>query len=222
VTIPVGYSLAATTIAQLKAITPANRVNNFTLLLPATGSWYYYNATSSDTPDDLTVIQPDDGVGRWIAVSLQVILAAAANVSNSAANGAIATHEANSLNPHPQYQRTDGVYIASQPNSTTPAFTAKVATGGSSTGGFQVLTDTNNPAVALGADNRNRGVITAGNNGLMIGGNPTERIGFFGGNGGNGVTRPNAIAAPGNNTTDTRRAVIDIRSTLLALGLIAP
>lgn len=215
-----GYAQVATTIAQLKAITAANRVSNFTLLL--SGTWYSYSSTSTATPDDLTIIQPDDGVGRWVATSLQVILSAANSVATSAANGAIATHEANSLNPHPQYQRTEGVYIASQPNSSSPAFVSKVATGGGNAGGFQVQTPAGQPAVSLGADPSNRGVITAGNNGLVIGGSPTERLSFFGGNGGIGVTRPNAIVAPGNNTTDTRRAVIDIRSTLLSLGLIAP
>ena len=270
-----GYAQIATTVTQLKAITAANRANNFTLLLPATGSWYYYHATSTDNPDNLTVIQPNDGVGRWIAVSLQVILAAAASAiashqgnslahpqyqtaaqvaevaasaaggaisshesspnphsqyqtsdqvtttATAAASGAVSSHEANSLNPHPQYQRTDGVYIASQPNTASPAFTAKVATGGSSTGGFQVVTEANNPAVALGADNRNRGVITAGSNGLVIGGSPTERVTFWGGNAGNGTTRPNAIALAGNNTADTRRAANDVIAVLRAVGLIA-
>lgn len=215
-TLSAGYSQVATTIAQLKAITAANRSPNFALLLPATGSWYYYHSTSSESPDDLTVIQPDDGVGRWIAVSLQVILSAAA----SAANGAIASHNADS-NPHSQYHRTDGVLIASQPNSTTPAYSARVATGnGSNSGGFQVLTPAGNPAVSIGADSNNRGVITAGPNGLVIGGSPNELVSFFGKV--PAVTRPNAIALPGNNTTDMRRAINELINAARSLGAIAP
>lgn len=217
--VSIGYAQVATTIAQLKAITAANRVSNFTLLL--SGTWYSYSSTSTATPDNLTIIQPDDGVGRWVATSLPVILSAANSVATIAANDAIASHNAET-NPHTQYQRTEGVYIATQPNTTTPAAIAKVVTGGSSTGGYQVQTSGGQPAVSFGADGSNRGVITAGNNGLTIGGSPTERLSFFGGNGGNGATRPNAIAAPGNNTADTRRAVIELRAAIVALGLIAP
>lgn len=217
-----GYSQVATTIAQLKAITPANRVQNFSLFLPVTGSWYYYDETSTETPDDLTIVQPDDGVGRWRATSLQIMLAVANSTANGVANSAISSHTS-AVDPHTQYHRRDGVLVANQPNASTPAVSVRVATGNAgNAGGVQVLTSAGSPAVSLGADTGNRGVITAGNNGLMVGGSPNERLGFFGGNGGTLVTRPNAIAAPGNNTTDTRRAVLDIRSTLIALGLIAP
>ena len=137
------------------------------------------------------------------------------------ANNAIASHNA-AVDPHLQYHRKDGVLTATQPNSATPAYSARIATGGSNSGGFQVLTPAGNPAVSLGADSNNRGVITAGNNGLIIGGSPTERIAFWGGNGGNGVTRPNAIALAGNNTADTRRAANDIIAVLRAIGVIAP
>lgn len=210
-----GYSLVAGTIVQLKAITAANRSPNFALLLPATGSWYYYDPASNQTPDDLTSIQPDDGLGRWLAANLQPVLA----VANSAANSAIATHNADT-NPHPQYHRTDGVLIANQPNSTTPAYSARVATGnGSNSGGFQVLTPAGSPAVSLGADSNSRGVITAGSNGLVIGGSPNELVSFFGKV--PAVTRPNAIALPGNNTTDMRRAINEIINAARSLGAIA-
>ena len=137
----------------------------------------------------------------------------------STANSAIATHNADT-NPHPQYHRKDGVLIANQPNSATPAYSARIATGnGSNSGGFQVLTPSGSPAVSLGADSANRGVITAGASGLVVGGFPNELLSFYGKT--PAVIRPNAIALAGNNTADTRRAANEIIAALRALGVIA-
>jgi len=93
-----GYAQVATTIAQLKAITAANRSPNFCLLLPQIGSWVYYSPTSTATADNVHVFMPADNVGRWLTTNQLPYFAAA----NNAANNAIATHKADS-NPHPVY-----------------------------------------------------------------------------------------------------------------------
>jgi hypothetical protein len=208
------YAQIASTLAQLKAIPPVNRSPNFCILLPELGSWIYYDPGSTATPDDLHCIIPDDGAGRWLVTNQLPYFAAA----TAAANSAIATH--NSANdPHTQYHRRDGVLVASQPNSSTPAYAAKVATGaGSSTGGYQVHTPSGGVAFSLGADGGNRGVITPGPNGLFIGGSPNETLSFFGKT--PPVVRPNAIALPGNNTTDMRRAINDLINVGRAIGVL--
>jgi len=63
------YAQVATTIAQLKAITAANRSPNFCLLLPEIGSWVYYSPASTATADDVSVFMPSDSVGRWIVTN---------------------------------------------------------------------------------------------------------------------------------------------------------
>lgn len=212
----VGYAQVATNVVQLKAITAVNRTSNYCLFIPDIGSWVYYDSSSTATADDTHIFLPNDGVGRWLVTNRLPYFAAAAN----AASNEIASHNA-AADPHTQYCRRDGVLTANQPNSATPAYTARVITGnGSNAGGFQVLTASGNlPAVSLGADASNRGVITAGSNGLVIGGNTNERIAFWGGN---AVTRPNAIALPGANTTDMRRAINELVAMARAIGVIAP
>lgn len=60
------YALIAPTVAALKALTAAQRVANYCLFIPTLGSWVYYSSTSTATANDTTIIQPTDGLGRWI------------------------------------------------------------------------------------------------------------------------------------------------------------
>ena len=232
-----GYAQVATTIAQLKAITAANRSPNFCLLLPQIGSWVYYSPTSTATADNVHVFMPADNVGRWLTTNQLPYFAAANNAANNAiathkadsnphpvyltaaddaANNAIATHNADS-NPHPVYQlKSEPIDIPQQGIGVVP-FSLRVAVGGGSA--VVVRSPSNIPVAWIGSNSGNRGVITPGVGGLQIGGAPSEPLGFWGGN---PVSRPNAITPPANNTADTRRVVLEIGNVLRALGLIAP
>ncbi len=208
------YAKIASTLAELKAIPPVNRSPKYCIFVEDLTSWVYYSPTSTLTPDDIHVVIPDDGAGRWLVTNHLPYFAAA----SSAANSAIAAH--NSANdPHTQYHRRDGVLVATQPNSTTPAYAARVATGnGSNSGGYQVHTPAGGVAFSLGVDPSNRGVIKPGANGLVVGDSPNDTLSFFGKT--PPVVRPNAIALPGNNTTDMRRAINDLINVGRAIGVL--
>lgn len=72
-TIQTGYSIAD--IAALKALTSSQRIDGYSRLVKADASgnpaWYTFIAASTATPDDDTVVLPDDspGTGRWIKSS---------------------------------------------------------------------------------------------------------------------------------------------------------
>lgn len=63
------YSEIAPTVAALKALTPEERCPNHCLFIPALGSWVYYSPTATTTPNDTTIFEPDDGLGRWIVTN---------------------------------------------------------------------------------------------------------------------------------------------------------
>lgn len=66
-TVYAGYSVA--TIADLKAIPPSRRevYSGQTLckFVTAKSTWYYFVPDSEETGNDDTIIEPDEGAGRW-------------------------------------------------------------------------------------------------------------------------------------------------------------
>jgi hypothetical protein len=65
-TIQTGYSK---TIAQLQALTSEQRADKSSRQVEILGKyrWFTYYQLSTATPNNLDVITPNDGVGRWIA-----------------------------------------------------------------------------------------------------------------------------------------------------------
>ena len=141
--------------------------------------------------------------------------AAAGAAASAAASAAVSTH-VGLANPHTQYVLVGGTQSSNQSVSTTPTYAARVVTGGSTTGGFQAQNNSGVPGISIGVDGNNRGTIVPGANGLTVGGNTSDKIGFFGRGGANGST---AITLAASNTTDTIRAINATINLLKAVGL---
>lgn len=77
------------TLADLKAIVAANRYNGLVVLVTGfTASeqvLFYFNATSALTGDDILVVAPDAGSGRWLRVPGDVDLALPISFSTATA-----------------------------------------------------------------------------------------------------------------------------------------
>lgn len=85
------YDMQAT-VASVKAIVSADRADGQIIWVDALTKFFYFDAASSATGDDVTVITPTAGTGRW----LQVVAAAAGSeytavVANPAITG-FSTH----------------------------------------------------------------------------------------------------------------------------------
>lgn len=63
------------TIAALKAIPAANRYSGLVVSVAADGSLWYFNSTSVLSGQDILVVTPDAGSGRWLRVPGGVDLA---------------------------------------------------------------------------------------------------------------------------------------------------
>lgn len=61
-----GYSIAS--VAALKALTTAQRANNYARLVASEAAWYMFAADSSAVEDSVNIISPADNptTGRWI------------------------------------------------------------------------------------------------------------------------------------------------------------
>lgn len=57
------------TVAAVKAIAAADRYDNQVVFIEELGAFFYFDAASSATGDDTTVIQPTVGTGRWLITS---------------------------------------------------------------------------------------------------------------------------------------------------------
>jgi pectin methylesterase-like acyl-CoA thioesterase len=56
------------TIAELKAIPSQLRQDGFPLLVRSEADWFCYLSSSSQVADDINVISPNQGTGRWLRV----------------------------------------------------------------------------------------------------------------------------------------------------------
>lgn len=59
-----GYVVAD--IAALKAISSGVRSDGYSLIVHSVNSWFVFNASSTLTGDDISVVTPTSGTGRWI------------------------------------------------------------------------------------------------------------------------------------------------------------
>lgn len=60
------FSQSVTTLAALKALSITNAIDG-QCVLSKVGGIFYYDSTSSATPDNVTIVQPNTGSGRWLA-----------------------------------------------------------------------------------------------------------------------------------------------------------
>lgn len=76
------YAHGIDTIANLKAVAAASRTDNLPVFVDELSTWFVFDAASSATGDDLTVITPTAGTGRWIrAPFTNVILSTTGSIS---------------------------------------------------------------------------------------------------------------------------------------------
>ena len=69
--IKVGYSISD--IAAIKSLPTALLVNGYARLCRSTNSWFSYDSTSSVTANDISVLLPASGTGRWFKLKADVV-----------------------------------------------------------------------------------------------------------------------------------------------------
>lgn len=60
------FSQTVTTLAALKALSITNAIDG-QCVLSKVGGIFYYDSSSTATPDNVTIVQPNAGSGRWLA-----------------------------------------------------------------------------------------------------------------------------------------------------------
>ncbi|MBD2437372.1 hypothetical protein [Nostoc sp. FACHB-110] len=63
----VKYAIAD--IDALKALTSSQRTDGYARLVKSNPAWYVFIAASTAVADDDLVLEPDDGIGRWLKAS---------------------------------------------------------------------------------------------------------------------------------------------------------
>ena len=69
--VKIGYSISD--IAAVKSLPTALLVNGYARLCRSTNSWFSYNSTSSATADDISILLPASGTGRWFKLKADVV-----------------------------------------------------------------------------------------------------------------------------------------------------
>lgn len=78
------YARGVADLTALKAIGSSDRTDNLPIFVDSLGVWFYFDAASSATGNDITVITPTAGTGRWLLVQKAQSFAIANNQSSSA------------------------------------------------------------------------------------------------------------------------------------------
>lgn len=71
-------------LTALKAVASADRADNDALWVDAENAFFVFDSASSTTGDDLTVVEPTSGTGRWVRASRNPVIAASASFRNQA------------------------------------------------------------------------------------------------------------------------------------------
>ena len=58
----------AVTVAAAKAVIADERVDNMVMFVDELTKWFYFDSASGATGNDVTILTPDAGTGRWIAI----------------------------------------------------------------------------------------------------------------------------------------------------------
>lgn len=78
------YARGVADADALKAITTARRSNNLPVFVVSLKAWFIFNSASSATGDDIFVITPTAGTGRWLRVKTKNTFAMTNNQSAAA------------------------------------------------------------------------------------------------------------------------------------------
>jgi hypothetical protein len=62
------YARGVATVAALKALGTSARTDNLPIMVDDLQAWFYFDSASSATGNDLNVITPTAGTGRWIRI----------------------------------------------------------------------------------------------------------------------------------------------------------
>lgn len=73
------YARGIADVATLKAIGSSGRTNNLPIFVNSLNSWFYFDSGSSATGNDITIIQPTSGSGRWIRIGDGILAFAIGN-----------------------------------------------------------------------------------------------------------------------------------------------
>jgi hypothetical protein len=65
-----GYSISD--ISAIKSLPTASLTNGYARLCRSVNAWFSYNATSTATADDVSILLPASGVGRWFKLKADV------------------------------------------------------------------------------------------------------------------------------------------------------
>ena len=60
------YARGLATIAAIKALAAAARTDNLPIFCDELNAWFYFDSASSKTGNNVTVLVPDAGSGRWL------------------------------------------------------------------------------------------------------------------------------------------------------------
>lgn len=68
--VKIGYSISD--ISAIKALPTALLLNGYARLCRSINAWFSYNSTSTTTADDISVLLPASGTGRWFKLKADV------------------------------------------------------------------------------------------------------------------------------------------------------
>lgn len=80
-TVKIGYSIAD--ISAIKALPTALLLDGYTRLCRSVNAWFSYNPTSTATADDVSILLPASGTGRWLKLKADVTATDVLNLSEA-------------------------------------------------------------------------------------------------------------------------------------------
>ena len=80
-TVKIGYSISD--ISAIKALPTALLLNGYARLCRSVNAWFSYNSTSTATADDVSILLPASGIGRWFKLKADVAATDVLNFNES-------------------------------------------------------------------------------------------------------------------------------------------
>ena len=80
-TVKTGYSISD--ISAIKALPTALLLNGYARLCRSVNAWFSYNSTSTTTGDDVSILLPASGIGRWFKLKADVAATDVLNFSEA-------------------------------------------------------------------------------------------------------------------------------------------
>jgi hypothetical protein len=80
-TVKIGYSISD--VSAIKALPTALLLNGYARLCRSVNAWFSYNSTSTATADDVSILLPASGIGRWFKLKADVAATDVLNFSEA-------------------------------------------------------------------------------------------------------------------------------------------